>query len=104
MIVVNVSNYGGLEKAKRRGVTYCGRPSALGNHAAPLLKEEDRAKVIGEYRQWLLDMIAENDDPVMDALRELNEDTVLGCWCKPRLCHADVIVEVWTDLKAKGVI
>ena len=104
MKVVNVTVYGGVEKAKRRGVVYCGRPSTLGNYAAPLKREEDREKVIAEYRQWLLDMIAENDDPVMDALRELNEDSILGCWCKPKLCHCDVIVEVWKDLKERGLL
>lgn len=104
MKVVNVTTYGGVEKAKRRGVIYCGRPSTLGNYAERLTKEEDRDKVIAAYRQWLLDMIAENDDPVMDALRELKEDSVLGCWCKPRACHCDVIVEVWTDLRRRGVL
>ncbi len=104
MMVVNVTTYGGVEKAKRRGVIYCGRPSCLGNYADTLKTEDDRPRVIAAYRQWLLDMIAENDDPVMDALRELKEDSILGCWCKPLACHCDVIVEVWTDLKARGVI
>ncbi len=103
MRVVNVSAYGGVEKAKRRGVIYCGRPTTLGN-PKPLKCEADRPGDIEEYRQWLLTMIAENDDPVMDALRELKEDSILGCFCKPKACHCDVIVEVWTDLKARGVI
>lgn len=108
MQIINVKSYGGVEKAKRRGVTYCGRPSSLGN-PYPLDNEADRPKVIEQYREWLLAMIAENDDPVMDALKELNEFSVLGCWCKPvhvaaGMCHCCVIVEVWKDLKVRKVI
>jgi hypothetical protein len=108
MQVVNVSVYGGVEKAKKKGVIYCGRPSTLGN-PYPLKNEADRAAVLEQYREWLLFMVADNDEPVMDALRELNEDSVLGCWCKPHhvatgLCHCEIIIEVWKDLKARSVI
>lgn len=103
MQVVNVNVYGGVEKAKRKGVHYCGRPSSLGN-PYPLKSEADRATVLEQYREWLLYMVADNDEPVMDALRELKEDSVLGCWCKPRACHCDIIVEIWTDLKARGLL
>ena len=103
MQVVNVNVYGGVKKAQRRGVIYCGRPTTLGN-PVELEREEDRPRVLQQYREWLLGMIAANDDPVLDALRELKEDSVLGCWCKPKACHCDVIVEVWKDLKARGVI
>lgn len=103
MQVVNVSVYGGVEKAKRKGVVYCGRPSTLGNQY-PLKNEADRAAVLQQYREWLLFMVADNDEPVMDALRELKKDSVLGCWCKPKACHCDIIVEIWTDLKGRGVI
>lgn len=103
MQVVNVRSYGGADRAKRRGVIYCGRPSTLGN-PHELKSEADRTQVLEQYREWLLAMIAENDDPVMDALKELTEDSVLGCWCKPKACHCDIIVEVWKDLKARKVI
>lgn len=103
MQVVNVNVYGGVQKAKRRGVIYCGRPSTLGN-PEPLKSEDDREAAIERYRQWLLEMVEIGDEPVMDALRELQEDSILGCWCRPKACHCDVIVEVWRDLKQKGAI
>lgn len=103
MQVVNVSVYGGVEKAKRKGVIYCGRPSTLGNQY-PLKSESERSQVLQQYREWLLFMVADNDEPVMDALRELKENSVLGCWCKPKACHCDIIIEVWNDLKARGIL
>lgn len=34
---------------------------------------------------------------VRAAIMALPEDAVLGCWCKPKACHCDVIVELWYE-------
>lgn len=31
------------------------------------------------------------------AIMALSADAVLGCWCKPKACHCDVIVELWKE-------
>lgn len=67
---------------------YVGRPSVWGNpfregrHGA-------RSEVIARFRAWLLDQ----PDLVERARRELR-GKVLGCWCSPKPCHADVLLEV----------
>lgn len=64
--------------------TYVGRPSKFGN---PYVIGPDgtRAEVIEKYRAHLL---ASPD--LMAALPELR-GKVLGCWCSPLACHADVL-------------
>lgn len=66
---------------------YIGRPSKWGN---PFLigKDGDRDEVIRKYREWILSQPA-----LLRDLRELR-GKVLGCWCRPKACHGDVLVEL----------
>lgn len=66
---------------------YIGRPSKWGN-PFPLKKGEDRQAAVEKYRAWL---VGQKD--LMASLVELRGKT-LGCWCKPQLCHADVLAEL----------
>lgn len=50
--------------------------------------ESERSQVIEQYRDWILDQ-----PDLMAALPEL-KGKVLGCWCAPRACHGDVLVEL----------
>lgn len=66
---------------------YVGRPSKWGN---PFVTGKDgtREEVIAKYRAWIV-----NQPHLMAALPELR-GKVLGCWCYPKACHADVLVEL----------
>lgn len=70
---------------------YVGRPTKWGN---PFVVDRDgtREEVIAEYREWLLHNM---HSPVQDG-RELEElrGKDLVCWCAPKACHADVLMEV----------
>jgi len=66
---------------------YIGRPSKWGN-PFPLEDESQRLLVIEKYRQWVL-----SQPELVAALPELR-GKVLGCWCAPRPCHGDVLVEL----------
>ena len=70
---------------------YIGRgPVALGwGNPFKLTPGQTREDVIARYRQFLL------ADPAMveKAKRELR-GKVLGCWCSPKPCHGDVLLEV----------
>jgi len=74
---------------------YIGRPSKWGNPFA-IGKDGNRQEVIDKYREWLLN----NDELLLDIL-EL-DGKVLGCWCAPKACHGDVIIEVIEEIK-KGL-
>lgn len=70
------------------GAVYIGRPSKWGNPFV-IGKDGDREEVIAKYRQWLLAQPA----LVEAAKRELaGKDLV--CFCAPKGCHGDVLLEV----------
>lgn len=82
---------------------YVGRPSPLGNPYR-LGKDGNRAEVLQKYREWLYRQITENNQTVLHALSNLNENDVLLCYCKPLACHADVINEVWHWAQYHGLL
>ena len=74
---------------------YVGRPSVWGNpfsHKPDTLakfKVATREESIARHREWFLSQ----PELVARAKAELR-GKVLGCWCAPSTCHADVIAEV----------
>jgi hypothetical protein len=66
---------------------YIGRPSKWGN---PFKEGKDgtREEVIDKYERY----IHGRPDLLFD-LKEL-KGKVLGCWCKPKACHGDVLVRL----------
>jgi hypothetical protein len=67
---------------------YIGRPGYWGNPFA-LSGEHSRPAIIQKYREWLLS----HPEMVAKARQEL-KGKVLGCWCAPKPCHGDVLVEL----------
>lgn len=69
---------------------YIGRPSLWGNP----FKINDgmtRKDAINAYREWVL--YAEDAQELRDQIHTLKGKT-LGCWCKPKTCHGDILVEI----------
>ena len=66
---------------------YVGRGSKWGNpfHLGP---DGTREQVISKYRIWLHGQTA-----LLAHLHELAGKR-LGCFCKPKLCHADVLADL----------
>lgn len=52
-----------------------------------------RAKAIEQFEQW-----ARETPEVLERIKALPRDAVLGCWCKPSACHGDVIVKLWQEM------
>ncbi len=73
---------------------YIGRPSKWGN---PFIigKDGDRKEVINKYKIWIL-----KQRSLLDSLPEL-KDKILGCWCAPKKCHGDVLVELYEKIVGK---
>lgn len=67
---------------------YIGRPSKWGNPFV-IGRDGDRHEVVGKYARYLL---FERPD-LMKAMPELRGKTLV-CWCKPELCHGDVLAEL----------
>lgn len=66
---------------------YIGRPSKWGNPYV-IGRDGTRHEVIKKYRKYLL-----QHPELIEALPEL-KGKVLGCWCSPKACHGDVLVEL----------
>lgn len=56
---------------------------------------ESREVAIAKYREWI------QTQPKL--LRDLHElkGKVLGCWCKPKACHGDILAELADKLGDK---
>jgi len=71
---------------------FIGRPSKWGN---PFIIGKDgiRSEVISKYREYVL-----NNPDLMLSLDEIRGKT-LGCYCKPKACHGDVLVELCQQMR-----
>ncbi len=74
---------------KERCDVYIGRPSDFGNPFS--VWKYGRKGCIAMYWQYFCDRI-EHDPEFKKAVEALKGKT-LGCFCKPKACHGDVIVE-----------
>ncbi|MFW6242770.1 MAG: DUF4326 domain-containing protein [bacterium] len=66
---------------------YIGRGSKWGN-PFKIGVDGNRDEVIEKYKNYILD-----NSNLLSQLHEL-EGKVLGCWCKPKRCHGDVLKEL----------
>jgi hypothetical protein len=72
------------------GYVYIGRPNYFGN-PFPLKSEKDRDSVYTEYRNYFYRRLFYDTEFRAQILALHNK--VLVCYCKPKRCHGDVIVE-----------
>lgn len=72
---------------------YIGRPSKWGNpysHKSGTLakfKTKTRQEAITNYAKYLFSDAGKN---LLTDIHEL-KGKVLGCWCKPKACHGDIL-------------
>jgi Domain of unknown function (DUF4326) len=66
---------------------YIGRPSIWGN-PFEIGRDGTREEVIEKYREYIL-----RKPELLSRLENLRGKT-LACWCKPKACHGDVLVEL----------
>lgn len=72
---------------KEKFDVYIGRPSIFGN---PFIigKDGNRQEVLYKYKKWVV-----TQPELLEKIYKL-EGKVLGCWCKPKKCHGDVIIKL----------
>lgn len=78
---------------------YIGRPSEWGNPYTHIKNRNTKAKfivktreeAISKYREWLL-----SQHILMEKLESLRGKK-LGCWCKPKACHGDIIIQLLNE-------
>ena len=82
---------------------YIGRPSKWGNPYTHIMDKDTlaeyvvatRDEAIEKYREYI-----ENNAELLADLDEL-EGKVLGCWCYPKSCHGEILMELLTKRKIK---
>ena len=82
--VVNINDYAYS--------VYIGRPSKWGN-PYKIGVDGTRKEVLEKYRNYLL-----NNKELLDDIMSLDGE-ILGCFCKPKACHGDIIIETIEALK-----
>ena len=89
-----------VNKYKESYNVYIGRCSKWGNpftHISDKITKSDfvvasRDEAIESYREWIV-----KQPQLLKDLHELKGKT-LGCFCKPKSCHGDVLVELVNGL------
>ena len=100
--VYNITN----EERYGDNVFYCGRGSVLGNPYTHISDKSTKALYVVKTREEAIEKYSHYFDimcdsnlrfkKVVDEIYEKyknGEDVFLGCYCHPRVCHCDIIVE-----------
>ncbi len=83
-----------VNKYKEKYTHYIGRGSVFGNPFR-IGKDGNREEVIIKFERWLMFHHCNLIDKLIKAIYDLPEYAILGCYCKPKSCHGDVIVKIW---------
>jgi hypothetical protein len=67
--------------------TVWGNPFVIG-------KDGNRERVIAKYRQWILHP---DQAHMVEYAKKVLRGKTLGCWCSPKPCHGDVLLEIAND-------
>lgn len=79
------------------GSVYIGRPSKWGN---PFIAGVDgtRTEVIQKFKTYLY-----SNPELMSSLHEL-EGRDLVCWCSPKSCHGDILVQAVKEISREDIL
>jgi hypothetical protein len=72
---------------KEKFDVYIGRPGPWGNPFV-IGKDGTRDEVIQKYKEWIV-----TQELLMQEVHTL-KGKVLSCWCWPKKCHGDVLIEL----------
>jgi hypothetical protein len=67
---------------------YIGRPGPYGN-PFEIGKDGTREEVVEKYAEWVL-----TQPELLATIKTELKNKTLGCWCAPKLCHGDILVEL----------
>lgn len=82
---------------------FIGRGGSWGNPFSHLFSSkaefivDSREESIVRYRQWIMQRLKDEPALAEEMKREL-KGKVLGCYCKPKACHGDILVEIVESL------
>lgn len=73
---------------------YIGRGSILGNPFV-IGKDGNREEVISKFEEY-----ARKNEKILHFIKTLKDEGggVLGCHCKPKACHGDILIKLYDEL------
>lgn len=89
-----------VNKYKEKYDVYIGRGSKWGNSYTHIKNRETKAEFIVDSREESIEKYKEyllNNKELMNSLYEL-KGKILGCFCKPKSCHGDILAELVNKL------
>ena len=99
--LINIKNY------TEDDYIYIGRPSEFGNPYSH--SDKSQAKYVTETRNEAIEMyrkhLEENPDIIDKLIKELTESDYdkIGCWCSPKKCHGEILIEAIENRKYKSL-
>jgi hypothetical protein len=75
---------------------YIGRPSKWGNRYSVVKSKFKDVVIVPTIEDALRRFEEETRASLWDQLHELSGHS-LGCWCKPKPCHGDVLVKLFKE-------
>lgn len=93
-----------VHKNKEEYDIYIGRPSKWGNPFTHHADKDTLAKYVVKTRKEAVQKFEEwilfgDGKYLLDDIHEL-KDKRLGCWCKPKSCHGDVLARIANRLNS----
>jgi len=70
-----------------------GNPYSHKDDTLAEFKTNTRSEAIKKYKEWI---VYGEGQYLLKDLHELR-DKILGCWCKPKACHGDILKELVQD-------
>lgn len=70
------------------GAVYVGRPTKFGN-PFKVEKPSDRGQAVLKFKEWIY-----TQPQLIEAIQRELRGKDLVCWCAPRACHADILLEI----------
>lgn len=71
--------------------------SSIWSNPYKIGKDGTREEVVKKYETYMKDKL-NKDKQLVNQLKELKGKT-LGCWCKPDLCHGDILLKLIDEYK-----
>jgi hypothetical protein len=106
-IIINFKAYGSVQALNKvfgdrwvyigRANSYARLPTSPLANPFKVKEFAGRGQTLSHYRRWLWQHIQDGNEEVINALKTIDDQTVLICWCKPGPCHGDVVkaAAVW---------
>lgn len=83
----------------RSGIVFINKkrfPTKSSPYANPFkVKTVGLVKCLELYELWLRQKI--NDEGIEEITKLKNK--VLGCWCKPNMCHGDILIKILNEIE-----